>query len=137
MRLGVICFLLSAVVQVSAQELPKPVLIFNGSVRSGSHFTQYNFAVSNYSAYPDELFRPAPDLPPCGLNHDASRTWVDIFGDDQQRIYGFCAMKAAADLQKLWFAVPDGKQAPEWIRVVLKDRRTGKTAEGRLKIPKQ
>jgi hypothetical protein len=24
---------------------------------------QYNFAVSNYCEYPDELFRPAPDLP--------------------------------------------------------------------------
>src|ERR1700730_9899409 len=80
--------------------------------------------------YSDELFRPAPDLPPCGLNHDASRMWVEIFDDDQRRIYSFCAMKARAQLQKLWFAVPDGKKAPEWIRVVLKDRRTGRARKG-------
>jgi len=123
--------------QLVAQQLPKPALVYNGSRDNGLHFIQYTFAVSNYSEYPDELFRPAPDLPPCGLNDDASRMWVEIFDDDQQRLYGFCALKAPAELQKLWFAIPEGKQPPAWIRVVLKDRQTGQTTEGRLAIPKR
>lgn len=138
MRLGVLFFIAgSAFVQLSAQQIPKPVLIFKGSMRNASGITQYNFAVSNYSAYSGEFFKPAPDLPPCGVNHDASRMWVEIFDNDQKHISGFCAMKASAELQKLWFAVPVGKQAPEWIRVVLRDRRTGQTTEDRLKIPKR
>jgi hypothetical protein len=61
---------------------------------------------------------------------------VEIFGDNGRRIYGFCALTNSAELQKLWFAVAQGMPAPKWIRVVLKDRRTGQTAESRLDIPK-
>jgi hypothetical protein len=119
-----------------AQHQPaKPALIYKGASQGPSNFTQYNFAVSNYSSYAAELFRPAPDLPPCGLNRESSRMWVEIYGDHGERIYGFCAIKASTELQKLWFAVPTGKPAPKWIRVTLEDRRTGQKAEGRLDIP--
>ena len=63
--------------------------------------------------------------------------WVEIFDGDQQYLYGFCAIETPTELQKLWFATPAGAHPPAWIRVVLRDRRTGQIAEGRLQIPKR
>lgn len=123
-----------ALVPLVAEPLPKPELTYKGSVDGGSGFTQYNFAVVNYQAFSDELFQAAPDLPPCGRNNSASRTWTEIFDDAGRRIYGFCAMKSSTELQKLWFALPAATRPPKWIRVRIQDRRTGRSSEGRLDI---
>jgi comEA protein len=110
-----------------ANAFPAPVLVYTGSedyVVEGNGFTRYRLSISNRNAYPDSLFRPSPDLPPCGQNASASRTWVDIFnGDTNQRIYGFCALSTADDLDRLWFALPKGDPAPGRVYVVLRDRR--------------
>jgi hypothetical protein len=136
MKIAVMLFLTASyLVSLRAQDLPIPVLEYKGSGDNGSHITQYNFAISNYAAYPGELFLPAPDLPPCGRNRNSSQTWIEIFDHTGNYVYGFCGLKDSSDLQKLWFAIPEGKQAPKWIRVVVNDRRTGRTAEGRLDIP--
>src|SRR5262245_14279309 len=67
--------------------LPTPQLVLTGTEdyidAFGTPFTRYNLCVNNWSAFPAELFKAAPDLPPCGLNTNASRTWVEIFGDGQ------------------------------------------------------
>ena len=68
--------------------------------------------VLNYSAYANEMFRQAPELPPCGANTNSSRTWVDIYdAANNSRIYGFCALGANTDLKGLWFkpAAPKGR----------------------------
>lgn len=89
-------------------------------------FTRFMLKISNYEKYPDELFSPAPDLPPCGSNHNASRTWVDIYnGTNNQRIYGFCALNCAKDLTGIWFAIRKGQAIPEIVYIKMTDRRTG------------
>jgi hypothetical protein len=106
--------------------LPVPVLELRGSEDStanGQSFTRYLFNVSNRAAFPDVLFAPAPDLPPCGANTNASRTWVDIFATGGRRLYGFCAMRSANDLGTLSFVVPKGQAAPTSVYVTFTDRR--------------
>jgi hypothetical protein len=82
--------------------------------------------VQNASAFPAELFEPAPDLPPCGSNTNAARTWVDIVNaQGDSRLYGFCALSSPDGLKSLWFAVEQGAPTPANVYVVLKDRREG------------
>lgn len=88
----------------------------------GSAFVRYEIAVANWRDFPDELFRAAPDLPPCGLNTSSSRTWIQIHDAKGRRIYGFCALRGASGLRGIWFSVPRGEQAPEGITVEVWDR---------------
>ena len=107
--------------------LPAPQVQITGTEDfiggDGNPYTRYRFSVTNRAAYPDALFAPAPDLPPCGLNANASRTWVDIEDGDGNRIYGFCALSSAENLDSLWFARPRGESPPECVSVTLRDRR--------------
>jgi photosystem II stability/assembly factor-like uncharacterized protein len=110
-----------------ANAFPPPVLEFTGTENysvQGSAFTRYKLSISNRASYPDSLFRPSPDLPPCGQNASASRTWVDIYdGDTDQRINGFCAFDSSDDLGGIWFGLPQGDAPPGSVYVVLRDRR--------------
>ncbi|MDQ1274818.1 MAG: hypothetical protein QG610_390 [Euryarchaeota archaeon] len=112
-----------------SRNIETPVLAFRGKEDyevNGITFTRIMLEISNYEKFPDELFSPAPDLPPCGNNHTASRTWVDIYnGTNNQRIYGFCALSCAKDLTDIWFAVQKGQPIPEVVYVKMTDRRTG------------
>lgn len=115
----------------SVSKLPQPTLAVTGiSVRAsgGTTYIEADLSVTNYASFPDELFAQAPDLPACGLNTSASRTWVDIYnGQNNQRIYGFCALGKAKDMTGLWFAVPVTTGLPSSVYVRLDDRRTGTT----------
>jgi hypothetical protein len=105
-----------------------PNLVFKGTeayTANGKQWIRYKLAISNKEIFPAELFAPAPDLPPCGSNTNASRTWVDIFNTaTNQRLYGFCALSSPQDLDSLWFAVERGTSPPQQVYVVLTDRRT-------------
>src|SRR5262245_21578431 len=95
--------------------LPNPILGFAGAqgyVANGQHWVRYNLRVVNFAAYPNSMFVPAPNLPPCGSNTKASRTWVDIYDRSNKRLYGFCALGAPQDLTSLWFAVKRGERPP-------------------------
>ena len=110
--------------------LPDPVIDITGSEdyeTGGMAFTRYRISVTNRAAYPDSLFAPAPDLPPCGLNTNSSRTWVDIHDGDGNRLYGFCALGSADSLDKLWFALPRGTPPPDCVSVTLTDRRCSRS----------
>jgi hypothetical protein len=99
-----------------ARRYPKPVIKFDHVDAQGRVY----IPVTNWNAYSDDLFRKAPELPPCGANADSARTWVDIYdGDTNARIYGFCAFGAAADLKDIWFkpSSPNGR-----VYIVLNDR---------------
>jgi len=112
----------------SAPTIPNPVLYFLGaeSVETGGkQFTRYNFDVLNKDQYPDELFAASPDLPPCGKNTKAARTWVDIYEQNGKRLNGFCALAKSADLNKLWFSLEAGQVPPSWVYIELTDRKTG------------
>jgi hypothetical protein len=110
--------------------LPDPQLALVGMesyTASGGQFTRYKLAVVNRAAYPAELFQAAPDLPPCGSNTNSARAWVNIYDQNHDYIYGFCSLGSPADLGDLWFAVPQGDEAPTKVYIVIEDRRCGIT----------
>ncbi len=109
-------------------DLPDPELVVLGCAElySGSDtglYVRYRLNVLNYLEFPDELFEPAPDLPPCGLNDSASRTWVDVYDPEDNLLQRFCAFGSAADLNLTWFALPYGTPPPDSVYITLWDRR--------------
>jgi len=72
----------SSVINPRTSVLPNPVLYFIGQElyeTGGKQFIRYTYDVANKDAYPDDLFAASPDLPPCGQNTKAARTWIDIY----------------------------------------------------------
>jgi hypothetical protein len=111
--------------------IPAPELTLSGTElyeASGKKWVRYRLAIANWAAFPSELFVAAPDLPPCGSNTNASRTWVDIHNaKDDSYIYGFCALSSPESLNSIWFAVEQGVNPPEAVYVSLMDRRKNTT----------
>lgn len=124
-----LALLMLADTQLAAQEkLPRPVLVFTEKKdyeANGRELTLYRLDVQNKADFPAEMFEPAPDLPPCGRNANSSRSWVNIYGENGKRIYGFCALKSPDELSKLAFNVPRGTVLNE-IYIVIHDRRLNK-----------
>ena len=83
-------------------------------------------SVVNRSEHSDEMFEVAPDLPPCGLNTNASRSWIDIYDLRGKRLNGFCAIQSSDGLGNLWFALPTAQAPVESVYVVIRDRRLNK-----------
>lgn len=111
----------------SAPALPNPVLYLSATEvfqLSNKTFIRYRYDVLNKTEYPDAMFAAAPNLPPCGQNTKASRTWVDLFDQRGKRLYGFCAFAKSADLGTIYFALEDGVTPPSYIYVELTDRQT-------------
>ena len=107
--------------------LPNPILVFTGPEffeTGGKSFIRYRYMIFNASAYPKELFAAAPNLPPCGANTKASRTWVDIYEQNGKKLFAFCALGSPDDLDSIWFALEEGKVPPSWIYVEFIDRQT-------------
>ncbi|HEY2975115.1 MAG TPA: hypothetical protein VGJ48_21545 [Pyrinomonadaceae bacterium] len=107
--------------------LPNPVLYLTGTEfysTGGRDWIRYRYDVLNKADYPDALFAPAPALPPCGVNANSSRTWVDFFDSRGKRLYGFCALGKSADLGAIWFAIEDGAVPPSYVYIELNDRQT-------------
>ena len=107
--------------------LPNPVLVFVGEEHyqaNGKQWVRYRYTVDNFAAYPNELFAAAPELPPCGNNTNAARTWVDIYDQAGKRLYGFCAFGKPDDLNKIWFSLETGVVPPSWVYIELNDRKT-------------
>lgn len=105
--------------------LVAPELVFDSAyVRStgAGQFVHYDLTVENWSAYAAELFESRPDLPPCGLNTSASRTWVEIYDGAGMRRYGFCALGASSGLIGIWFAVGTQQEQPTEAYIELWDR---------------
>ena len=111
----------------SAGPPPKPVLYLVGTEpfsTGGKNFIRLRYDVFNKAEYPAEMFAAAPSLPPCGLNTNASRTWVDFFDVGGHRIYGFCALGKPEDLGKIWIAYEEGTIPPSYVYIELNDRQT-------------
>ena len=106
-------------------DLPAPELIVVGTEdyeADGFDWTRYLMNVKNNNNYPNELFSSAPNLPPCGLNNNSSRTWVEIYARNDNYIYGFCALESSKDLNSIWFSVKKGTSPPDSIYITLNDR---------------
>ena len=115
--------------------VPNPILYLTGTeayVASGRNFIRYRYDVFNKDAYPAAMFAPAPSLPPCGNNANASRTWVDFYRPDGTRLYGFCALSSPQDLGQIWFALEEGAVPPSYVYVELRDRLTNTTYRSNL-----
>jgi hypothetical protein len=114
-------------VAAQAPVVPNPVLYFRLSEPhqvGGKNFIRYRFAILNKEAFPRELFAPAPALPPCGTNANASRTWVDVYTQNGKRLNGFCALGSPNDLNGIWFSMDVDELPPSWIYIELNDRQT-------------
>jgi hypothetical protein len=111
----------------SAPVIPNPVLYLTRVElfqQGGKNFIRYRYDVFNKDAYPAEMFAAAPNLPPCGKNTKASRTWVDIYDQRGKRLYGFCAFTKPADLNQISFALEEGIVPPSYVYIELTDRQT-------------
>ena len=107
--------------------IPNPVLYMTGNeyyTVNGQSFVRYRYDVFNKSAYPAAMFAQAPALPPCGNNHNSSRSWVDFFDSRGRRLYGFCALGSPNDLGQIWFALPEGQVPPSYVYIEINDRQT-------------
>ncbi len=103
--------------------LPKPVIRYSNRDSKGRVY----IPVVNWASFPNELFQPAPYLPPCGLNKNSSRTWVNIYdAQTNQRLYGFCALGHSKNLQGIWFMPPSNAKVKA-VYVEIKDRACGRS----------
>lgn len=122
-----VILVVSAVPSNAQKLLPNPVLVFIGSegyTANGKDWTRYKLAVDNFEAYPNTLFAAAPALPPCGANTKSSRSWVDIYDSRGKRLYGFCALGKASDLNTIWFSLEREEVPPSWVYIEINDRET-------------
>ncbi len=111
----------------SAPALPNPVIYLTATEivqQSGKTFIRYNYDVFNKAEYPAEMFAEAPNLPPCGTNKKASRTWVDVYDQSGKRLYGFCALTKPQDMNQIYFSLEEGVVPPSWIYIEMTDRQT-------------
>ncbi len=120
----------------TASAQPNPILYLTSTEvysTGGTTFMRYRYDVLNKSDYPAAMFAAAPRLPPCGLNANSARTWVDFFENrTNRRIYGFCALGSPNDLGQIWFALPEGQIPPSYIYIELNDRQTNRRYRSNL-----
>ena len=99
--------------------LPSPKIVVTGAEPYDDKNSRYHLDVLNYSEFPDKLFAISPNLAAC-----ASRTWVSIFDGDGKKMYGFCALKSAQDLNDIWVGAST-QSPPSHVYIVLDDRKCG------------
>ena len=118
---------LAAATPAANQPPPNPVLYLMSEEpysAGGRNWIRKRYDVANKSSYPAEMFAAAPGLPPCGLNTNSSRTWVEFFDSTGRRLYGFCALGKPEDLGKIWVAFEEGTVPPSYVYIELNDRQT-------------
>ncbi|MEJ2722896.1 MAG: hypothetical protein P8181_17425, partial [bacterium] len=74
------------------ENLPDPVLAFNGKSVAGDFLIKWEFSIENWQDYPPEMFLPAPELGPCGPNPGAPRTSYEFFRAGGRGIASFCGV---------------------------------------------
>lgn len=102
--------------------LPPPALDYLG-YELNDGFRRLYFEVTNFGTYAPELFSPAPELPPCGRNTNASRIWLEIYLDGVRR-YGYCALTDPTGAIVLQVAIGSEEPIPSLLGVELWDRAT-------------
>jgi|APFre7841882724_1041349.scaffolds.fasta_scaffold10175_1 hypothetical protein len=103
------------------KQYPHPQIKFDHKDSEGRVY----IPVVNWPAYDNEMFRKAPELPPCGLNTNSARTWIDIYNAaTNDRIYGFCAFDSKDDMKGIWFK-PTTRTGQVYI--IINDRACKKT----------
>jgi len=111
----------------SAPAAANPVLYFLGAefvTVGGKQIIRYHYDVANKDVYPDDMFAASPDLPPCGSNTKAARTWVDIYDQNGKKLNSFCALGKSSDLGKIWFGLDINVVPPSYVYIEMNDRKT-------------
>lgn len=109
----------------AARSSPKPVVSFvRWEPGAFPEVIRAVFSVSNRNEFPDELFAPAPNLPPCGVNPMAWRAWVFFVAADRQRLNGFCGGPSDPGLRAVSLNGKAGSPAPKGVTLVIVDRQT-------------
>jgi hypothetical protein len=103
------------------REIATPVLAYRDA-DVGKDETRYRLEVANRKDYPDDLFVAEPALDRCG-SETASRTRITILDLQGKTLREVCDLHKAADLGKLWFALPRDAKPPDFVYAVLEDRR--------------
>ncbi len=108
--------------------LPDPEIAITDiydSNSAGQFYTTYELEIINRNIYPPEMFVPSPELPPCGANPNASRTWASIYEKFVGNIYTYCAKYSPEDLDTLGVTVNKQNVQPNLLYVKLQDRKCG------------
>jgi hypothetical protein len=95
---------------------------------NGKPYAWVTFTIVNWSKFSPDLFKPAPNLPPCGKNSNAARAWLSIYNaDNNNYIYGYCALGSPSGLKDFGYAVPESQTPPRRVYAVVSDRLTNTT----------
>ncbi|MCI0479055.1 T9SS type A sorting domain-containing protein [Candidatus Uhrbacteria bacterium] len=86
--------------------LPPPVLVFEGKRPVGDFLIKWVFSVENWSDYPQELFLSAPEFPTCGAN-PGQRSTIRFRKASGREIAGVCGVTRPSELQDFGFSGDD------------------------------
>ena len=95
----------------------------------GTLWYNYGITITNLNIVPDELFVPAPDLAACGINTNASRTYVNFYDEDDNPLGSYCMVFDKEEINNLGFRVRQSDPLPKAVKMVLEDRRCQTTHE--------
>lgn len=83
--------------------LPDPVLLFEGRSIAGDFQLRWDFAIENWQEFPPELFLSAPELPPCGRNEGAPRSFIRFVTSEGEVLAEKCTVTSPDQLQDIGF----------------------------------
>jgi hypothetical protein len=117
-----------------ATPIPKPFLNYLGATEGNPGYLDAGFFVGNNVQYDNSLFAASPELPACGLNKSASRTYVEVYTDTGAFIYGYCALSKSTQLQKLTFPLKKSNMMPKGFFIRMRDRKCNKLVQSNTHI---
>jgi hypothetical protein len=86
----------------------------------------YYFTVTNRAEYPDDMFAQDPIYPSC-YEGTGSRTTVEIYDNDDERITEHCDFTSPDDLETFSFTIYNDRSYPSAVYVIMEDRECGNT----------
>jgi hypothetical protein len=99
------------------EDLPAPVLAFQGKRPAGDFLIKWVFSVQNWSDYPQELFLASPDIPQCGGN-PGPRATIRFRRANGRMIAGLCGVTNPSDLRDIGFSGEDIGTPNVYIEIV-------------------
>lgn len=110
---------------------PNPELVIVKEGEKNGNVQLYAIKVPNSGSFSEEMFRLAPELPPCGYNTNASRTWIDIYDDQDNRLYGYCGFPSLQGLNAMRFGIKDGNPT-KGVYIEIIDRACNKEYKSKI-----
>jgi thiol-disulfide isomerase/thioredoxin len=111
----------------AAKVLPPPVIEVSSTEpmeAGGIKFTRYVLTVKNWPDFPEELYAPVLELPPCGMNSPSTRLEVKVWSEAGWPLATYCNVGDASFLRRLWVMWREGDPSPARVYITLEDRRS-------------